>query len=64
MGVVTDEPPQLVSGGCYSLGSSRSAELLRGNAAADADVVDQLAQAAKGEFGEDGIGMGVRGHGG
>jgi hypothetical protein len=41
--VVTDEPPQLVSGGCDSLGPARAAELLRGNAATDADVVEQLA---------------------
>ena len=43
MGVVADEPPELVPGGCYGLGSLGPAEFLRGDAAVSADGVDQLA---------------------
>ena len=64
MGVVADEPPELVPGGCYGLGSLWPAEFLGGDAAASANGIDQFAKAPSGECSKDGVWMRSRGHGG
>jgi hypothetical protein len=46
VGVVTDEPPELVSGGGDSSASSKAAELVAGNATADTDRVGKVEKAA------------------
>lgn len=46
IGVVADEPPQLVASAGDGLGALASAELVWGDAATSAHGIDELAQAA------------------
>jgi hypothetical protein len=63
VGVVADEPPQLVARSSDGATSAAAAELIAGDAASATDGIDQLEQSTGGQLAKDGIGTGVGGHG-
>jgi hypothetical protein len=64
VGVVADEPPELVPGGYHSLCSLRPAEFLGGDTAVSADGIEQFAQTPSAECIEDRVWTRSRAHGG
>jgi hypothetical protein len=64
LGMVEDEPPQLVPRGSDSAASATAAELIAGYTTSATDGIEQLEQSPGGQLAKDGLGAGVGGHGG
>ena len=64
VGVVADEPPQLVARSSDGTASTAAAQLIAGDAAPGTDGVGKVEQSTDGQLAKDGVGTGVGGHGG
>jgi hypothetical protein len=64
LGMVEDEPPELVARGSDGTASTAAAELIAGDAASATDGIEQLEQPTGGQLTEDDVGTGIGGHGG
>lgn len=63
VGVVADEPPQLVARSSDGAASTTAAQFIAGDAASATDGIEQLEQATSRQLAKDDVGTGVGGHG-